>query len=49
MEGLDEKTFDEGCLDIEYVALLYQYLALGKEIAIEKKERQLLDFLSELK
>lgn len=49
VEGLDEKTFDEGCLDIEYVALLYQYLALGKEIAIEKKERQLLDFLSELK
>ena len=48
-EGLDEKKFDEECLDVEYIALLYQYLVLGKEVAVEKKERQLLCFLSEIK
>ncbi len=47
--GVDEKRFDEECLSIEYIAMLYQYLALGKEVTTSQKERQLLCFLKEIK
>ena len=46
---LTEKNFDEEYLEIDYVAMLYQYLLAGKEISGSKKERQLLCFLSEIK
>ena len=47
--GIDEKCFDEEYLPIEYIAMLYQYLALGKEVTTSQKERQLLCFLKEIK
>ena len=48
-EGLEEKVFDEEYMEIDYIALLYQYLLAGKEVSGSKKERQLLCFLSEIK
>ena len=47
--GADEKAFDEWYLNIEYIGMLYQYLARGKEVAVGKKESQLLAFLKEMK
>ena len=46
-QGLDERSFDDEYMEIDYVAMLYQYLALGKTVAADKKERQLLLFMSE--
>ena len=47
--GIDEKTFDEDYLPVEYIAMLYQYLALGKEVTSSKKESMLLAFLKEIR
>ena len=47
--GLTEQVFDEEYLEIDYVAMLYQYLVAGKEVSGSKKEGQLLTFLSEIK
>lgn len=47
--GADEKAFQEGYLAIEYIGMIYQYLALGKEVAIGKKESQFLAFLKEIR
>lgn len=46
--GMDESNFDETYLDVEYLGLLFQYVAAGKEVGICKKERQLLEFLKTL-
>ena len=46
---LTEKRFDEEYMEIDHVAMLYQYLLAGKEVNGSKKERQLLCFLSKIK
>ncbi len=47
--GIDEALFDNEYLDIEYLALIYQYLMSGKEIGCSKKESAFLAFLSRVR
>ena len=48
-KGWTEESFDNDYLEIEFVALLYQYLVLGKAVSSDKKERQFLDFLAQIR
>ena len=47
--GLNRDVFLKEYAELDGLAPVYQYVALGKDVGIEKKERAFLDFLNEIR
>ena len=47
--GIDKDVFLKEYADLDGIAPVYQYVELGKDVGIEKKERAFLDFLNEIR
>ena len=47
--GLDKDVFLKEYAELDGIAPVYQYVSLGKDVGIEKKERAFLDFLNEIR